>query len=418
MQQYKRWVIYTASLFLIISAVLINGTNMYFMAALLLMLPLVSYAVGMHSLRDLEFSREAPASGWDGETVTFQLVVRSKSRVPRLVLEARDELPEWLHPESRGPIVFHAAPNSTTRTAYGVRLEKRGAYRLTGFVVTALDPLGIYSFAKRFPVEGDILVYPVPEAMPELILGGAERYGFRELPMAAVRGSGVDPDGVREYIPGDPLRRMHWKSTARTGTLNVIEFEESRAANIVLALNTHRGAHVGTGKQSTFEYLVRAAASMAQSAVRQGASVRLVATEGPDPADSSRRGTDHLYTMLSSLARVEPEDEEPLSQTLIRRVGSLPTGNSLVVFTSGHDADLPGVLRHYTMTGIQVVVIHADSRSFVPESRHPTQEEQREYLDMLHAAQTATYLISRNESGSLIPETANDVGFTSSRRGG
>src|SRR5438094_6216291 len=134
--------------------------------------------------------------------------------------------------------------------------------------------------------------------MQDVAVSGSERFGVRDFPIAATRGSGVDPDGVREYIPGDPLRRMHWKSTARTGRLSVIEFEESRSINVVLALDLSRIAHFGEGRQSTLEYLIRAAASIAQSALRQGAGIRLVTSDTPDVADLMGRGYDHLYSVL------------------------------------------------------------------------------------------------------------------------
>jgi uncharacterized protein (DUF58 family) len=131
----------------------------------------------------------------------------------------------------------------------------------------------------------------------------------------------VDPDGVRQYVPGDPLRRMHWKSTARTGKLNVIEFEESHALNVVMAIDLARDSVVGEGRQSTLEYLVTAAASIAQLAVRQGASVRLVSGDTPDPADFAGRGSEHLFLVLSSLARAEANQPESLGSRLVERVG-------------------------------------------------------------------------------------------------
>src|SRR2546423_579599 len=238
MQHYKRWVIYTASFFLILSAALVGGIHLYYMAAILLMLPITSYGLGMLNLRNL--------------------------------------------------------------------------------------------------------VFPVPEPISDIVLSGAERYGFRELPIAATRGSGVDPDGVREYVPGDPLRRMHWKSTARTGKLSVIEFEESKAVNVVLALDLNEQAHAGEGKISTLEYLIRVAASLAQSAIRQGASVRLVANDEPDPAAAAGRGTEHLYAVLGALARAEAKQSQRLSETLVCRGGRRAPGTTLVVLTSGMESELPG----------------------------------------------------------------------------
>ena len=109
MHQYKRWVIFTASLFLAISAALVNGSHLYYMAAILLMLPLISYLLGMFNLHNLEFSREVPASGWDGETVAFHFVAHSRARFPKMFLQARDHLPEWLEPVDPEPPMFNAA---------------------------------------------------------------------------------------------------------------------------------------------------------------------------------------------------------------------------------------------------------------------------------------------------------------------
>jgi uncharacterized protein (DUF58 family) len=239
--------------------------------------------------------------------------------------------------------------------------------------------------------------------MPELALSGSERYGFRDLPIASARGGGVDPDGVREYVPGDPLRRMHWKSTARTGKLNVIEFEESRSVNIVLAIDLHRGSHVGHGRESTFEYLVRTAASLAETAIRQGATARL-AVAGERDSEATGRGTDHLFAILRGLARIEPDDKEPLSRTISGRVGNLTAGTTLVVLTSGLDSDLPAALSMYARSGIRVVVIYADPISFDPDFKLPSRQKYEDLLDQFSVMQNALYVVRRNSGGHIRPE--------------
>lgn len=402
MHQYKRWAIFTAALFLSISAALVSGPHLYYMAGMLLMLPLISYGLGMVTLRGLEVRREAPPSGWDGETVTFHAVVQSHSRVARLFLQAEDLLPEHLEIEEPAPL-FNALPNAVTRIPYRVRLAKRGAYRLEWIRLTALDPLGMFAFPQRYRCPGEFLVYPIPETIPDIVMTGAERFGYRDLPFAAVRGSGVDPDGVREYVPGDPLRRMHWKSTARTGRLSVIEFEESRAVNIVLALDLYSGAHAGQGRESTLEYLIRMAASLAQMAVRQGASARLVAGETVDGAEFGR-GSEQLYAILGGLARAEARDPDPLSATLNARVGSLQAGATLIALTAGADTGLPGALAEYTRKGAHVVTVYADPRSFEPDVRLPTRDAQRRVLSDLAGAQTDLYLLCSRPGEALQPE--------------
>ncbi len=400
---YKRWAIFAAAMFLMISAALVSGPHLYFMAGMLLMLPLISYLIGMVGLHGLEVSRDVPVSGWDGESAVFQIVVRSRSRIPRLFLQAHDHLPEWIEPQEPEPPLFNVPAFSETKVPYQVNLRKRGAYRLEWVTVTAIDPLGIFAFSRRYRLPAEFLVYPVPEPMPDLALTGSERYGFKDLPVASARGGGVDPDGVREYVPGDPLRRMHWKSTARTGKLNVIEFEESRAVNIVLALDLHRGSHVGHGRESTLEYLVRAAASLAETAVRQGATAQL-AVGGDRDSETPGRGTDHLFAVLRGLARVEPNDKEPLSRSIAGRVGNLSAGTTLIALTSGLDTDLPDALELYTRTGVRVVVVYADPMSFDPGARLHSGEQQDKLLDRYAAMQDALYVIRRHSGGILRPE--------------
>jgi uncharacterized protein (DUF58 family) len=311
------------------------------------------------------------------------------------------------------PPYLNVPPLGTVRVPYAVELRRRGLHKTDWITVTALDPLGIFAFTHRFRAPAEILVYPVPQELPEFALIGSEKYGYRDLPIASVRGSGVDPDGVREYVPGDPLRRMHWKSTARTGKLSVIEFEESRAVNMILVLDLCRQGEVGDGTETTLEYLIRAAASFAQEGIRQGASVRLL-TGMPGEGDGfAGRGTEHLYTILSQLARAEATLTEPLSVSLVKRLGLLPPGNSLVVFTAYTDSALAASLMPYTTNGTQATVVFADPRSFKPGSPFPTLESRRAYIESLAAAQADCLILNRQENQSIQLESLSHGSFYS-----
>jgi uncharacterized protein (DUF58 family) len=410
MQHYKRWAIFTAGVFLLISATLVNSPNLYYMAALLLALPLISYGIGMLSLRDLEFSRTVPGSGFEGETAVFVAKVRSNARLPRMFLQISELLPHPLEPERADSEFFNVPPKAEIEVRYEVEFSRRGAYTLDQFIVTALDPLGIYSFSKRVASPAEFVVYPVPQQIPDLVRSGAERFGFRDIPVAAARGSGVDPDGVREYVPGDPLRRMHWKSTARTGKLSVIEFEESRAVNVVMALDTREGTDVGEGNQTTLEYLVTAAASIAQMIIRQGASVRLFAGDEPTAAAAAGHGTEQLYTVLDTLARVEARERESFSKRIISTVGMLQPGTTLILLTADMDEDLPEVVAAYTSAGIQVLVVYADPRSFNVAVRHPLRESQHAWYHSLAAVRAEVALLHRDQMRQLRPEVVTDAG--------
>jgi uncharacterized protein (DUF58 family) len=379
--QLKMIVLICAAVFIIISAALVGNQQLYYMAALLLVLPIVSYAVGVFSHRGIVVSRRLPASAWEGETVDFELMVEAGGGYPRLFLRARDDLPRWLTMDEKAPPIFHVAPSAETSVAYRVRLEKRGRYDLSSISILATDPLGLFTFARKFTAPGELLVYPRIDSVPDTLVAGSERYGFRDLPQHGVRGAGVDPDGVRGYVPGDPLRRMHWKSVARTGKLHVVEFEESRSANLIVVLDIAKGAYSDEGSDSSFERLVRVAAGLSQSGIRQGSAVRLVSLTEPNLADSPGRGSEHLYSVLAALARVEPNDPVAFGDSVIGRVGPVQPGTTVLLLTAHIDSELSNSISHLLADGSHVMLLYADPTEFGGR-RTFTTEQQRLFDDV------------------------------------
>jgi uncharacterized protein (DUF58 family) len=410
MTRVKRFALVTAATFLLLSASLVHLGHLYYMAALILALPIASLAVSVFTLRGLSFEREVPGTAWEDETATFVLKVTNAGYTPRLFLRALDQLPQWIRPVADEPPLFDVPGRATARIPYEADLLKRGAYTIPAVTVVTQDPLGIFYFRKTLPCKSEILVYPRPQRIPDVLLSGAERFGFRDMPIAAARGYGVDIDGVREYVPGDPLRRMHWKSVARTGRLNVIEFEESRSINIVLVLDCRAGSDVGEGLQTSFEYLVRTAASLAHLGIRQGASVRLVCGEEPDPANAMGRGTDHMLEILACLARAEANDPNYLGDRLVQRVGHVQPGTSLVILTSSVDTVLPGPLLHYASAGAQITVIYADPTDFSARGGAlPTAEERSAYIQQLSTSNATLLLLRRTADRQIDLQPITDV---------
>lgn len=410
MASVKVTAIFTTALFLMAAGSVSAGWQMYFMAAVLLALPAASYAVGWASLRGLSVQRELPTPSWSGETADFALTVGAADKLPRMFLEVRDSLPKWLRRTDAAPVTFDVPAGSAARVRYGVDMAKRGVYRLASVSVVARDPLGLFAFRRSFPAEGELVVYPTPEDIGGIVLTGSERYGYRDFPFPAAHGSGGEPDGVREYVPGDQLRRMHWKSVARTGKLNVIEFEESRSLSVVLALDTYRGGDIGEAPESTFEYLIRAAASIAQSAVREGAGVRLVGGGASGLDSRTGRGVEHLMAVLALLAEAEATDTTRISTGLRRHVGTLTAGSTLVVLTADPDPFLAESLSAYTVAGLRSVVVVADGPSFLGKGRRvPHDSAMNAFITSLAGARAETFVLRRSETRRLTLESARTI---------
>lgn len=368
MRRYKRTAISVAAVFMLIVAITLNNASLYLMASILFVLPITSLLLGFWLRRDLEFRRTVHSPGWSGEVVDFTVELFNGGLIPRPRIEITDLLPAWIKPIQNPPLITHLPGCAHTTVIYSVNLLKRGIYSLTGYKVGVSDPLGLFSFSGIVSAPGEIMVFPTPENLPDLLLSGGDRFGYQDSARVTIHGHGVDPDGVREYRPGDPLRRIHWRTTARTGNLSVIEFDEMRTSSLCLALDLTPGSDVGEGLDTTLEYLVRVAASLAKMAVDQGSEVSLITNGPPECQAMADRGDDQLHHILRVLAAVQTTGDTPLEKILNRYLSITGSELSLFVLTASAAERTMDFLRSYRKSGGQVVIIYADPNDFAPSS--------------------------------------------------
>ncbi|HLK59290.1 MAG TPA: DUF58 domain-containing protein, partial [Chthonomonadaceae bacterium] len=325
-------------------------------------------------------------------------------------LMIREPFPAWVELVEPEPRLFNVEGRSTTRVQIPVHFLKRGVYRVNSFDVTALDPLGVFAFTRRIPCDGEIVVYPMPQTMGQMPLIGRDRNGWQEFSATALRGNSVDPDGVRGYVPGDPLRHIHWRQTARTGQLSVIEFEEAQAVNLVIAIDLFRGTEYGQGLDTTLEYGVLLAATIVQQAIQQGAGVRLLVPaldESPGLqalTDTFGRGQEHLYRILDVLARAEAKSTVHLSDLIMGSVWSLPIGTTLIAISSQPEPALVEALSRFTVSGGEVALVYVDPDSFGrPDHKARGSRTEGVMADLL-AVGVQTFQLRKNPYRDVMPE--------------
>ena len=167
------------------------------------------------------------------------------------------------------------------------------------------------------------------------------------LPAAQLEGSHASPvrtlqttplaTTVRPYAPGDAMNRIHWKTTARHGEIQVKEFDLEQTADAWIVLDLQRSVQAGRGDESTVEASIRAAASIADKALQENRAVGMTVNVGRTtflPPD--RGGRQHLKIM-QLLAAVEADGSAPLVETLISTVGRLRRGMTAVIITPSLD---------------------------------------------------------------------------------
>jgi uncharacterized protein (DUF58 family) len=236
--------------------------------------------------------------------------------------------------------------------------------------------------------ETTIVVYPRAENLP--------RFGRvpGELPGGSLQGRRVqfttpNVSGVREYSPGDPFNRIHWASTARTGRLMVREFELDPSADIWLVVDLHRDDQVGEGLQSTEEYAVTAAASLAKFFLGQGRSVGLISQGVTLPTD---RGPRQLERVLEVLALVRANSQLSLAALLSAETGRFLRSSTLVVVTPTVSESWVSFCQMLSGRGIHSlgVLIEADTFGRAPSPLL--------LVSSLAAARIPAYIVKRGES--------------------
>lgn len=196
------------------------------------------------------------------------------------VLLVEDQIPWALG--SRPRFVIDAMrPGWSRHIDYQVQAEVRGQYDIGPLHVRASDPFGLLELRRTFTKTASLVVIPATEPLPAIPLQGAWTGSGDNRPRPFASGSAADVT-VREYRLGDDLRRVHWRSTAKVGSLMVRREEQPWQSRCTLFVDNRARVHRGQGPHSSVERAVVAAASIAVHLTAQGYQVRLVSASGEE----------------------------------------------------------------------------------------------------------------------------------------
>lgn len=329
------------------------------------------------SLEEVVFSRTLTEHRlFVGESVDVRLTIENRKIVPVPWLELREQLPRGM--EVDGSTQASTAPGARTllrSTSLGsndrltwplsLRALARGYYRVGPTRLKSGDLFGLYEREEETgrPADG-IIVYPRTYPLPDLGLDSARPFGDR-------RGGNPifeDPSrvvGVRDYQPGDPLRRIDWKSTARAQRLQARLYEPSRSFSVVIALNIPTFEQTWQGSDPVLlERGVSVAASLARAAVEAGYAVGLIANGSfPDADRPIRIGAgsrpDQLNRILEALATVTSFTTSRMARELEDpgEGQALPAGATVVLVAALLGDDLAATLRRLRQQGHYVHVV-------------------------------------------------------------
>jgi len=259
----------------------------------------------------------------EGEPLALEVVLHG-----RPWLASRIELRDRVGPLGEQRIAL--ARNGSAEVV--VERAPRGRYALGPGTLLVDDPLGLSRLELPVPLGGAVLVRPrVPELGLLFSDAGSHGDGGRRQPVR--RPSGLEPHGVREYVEGEPLRAVHWPTSARRGQLMVRELEDAPRDSVAVVLDVERSSIAGPPGDSSLDDAVRAAAGLVRAhAARSRGAVLVIGTPAPDIHRVRTLGAE-WERALDALAGVEGMDGTPLASLVAPR-GVLATVAELVVVTA------------------------------------------------------------------------------------
>lgn len=319
--------------------------------------------------------------------------------VEQAVLEARPGarqwLPRlWLEIHDRSDLPGHHLDRVLSLGPMGHRVwelrstcVQRGRFMLGPVWVTSGDPFGLFRASRKLVDGTAIVVYPRAVQLP--------RFGRvpGQLPGGSLQGARAqfttpNVSSVRDYQPGDPFNHIHWLTTARTGRLIVREFELDPAADIWLVVDLGRDVQAGSGPESTEEYAVTAAASLARLFVDQGRSVGMVSQHTTLPTD---RGPRQLDRMLEILAVLRATSHLNLEVMLAAETSRFARSSTLVVITPSVSEGWVFFGQALAARGVRTTAVLIEAATFGPAASPLL------LVSSLAAAHVPTYLVKRGD---------------------
>jgi uncharacterized protein (DUF58 family) len=361
-----------------------TGITIFFHLFYLMMAMLVcSYLWAWLNLRGLRVFRETQTTRTQvGEVAQERIMVENTWPVAKLWVELRDHSDL---PDHGTGFVSYLPPRSKRRWIMHTRCTVRGKYTLGPTSLFSGDPFGIFRLKRDVPGTSEILVYPPTTALPAFSLPSAELPGGQDVRSRTFQ---VTPNvaTIRDYQPGDSFNRIHWRSTARLNKLIVKEFELDPTAEFFLVVDMQErvqqqlevhGQRLFDGRslESTEEYTIYAAASLARFLLERNRSTGLIAWGQQRELIPAERESRQLFKILETLAVLRARGLQPLDEVLTAESGRFGRNCTLLIVTSSVDARWVAALQQLVYRGVRATVVLVDPQSFGGwNSLQPVQE--------------------------------------------
>jgi uncharacterized protein (DUF58 family) len=242
-----------------------------FSTLLIILIDWILMRIRMVSLEKLIIKREYNDRIFDGETVTIGIYIENKSLIGLYNLEIDDRYPQTSHiirGSNRG--VINVPPKSRVKIEYSLKIDAIGRHDFSELNIRNRDILGLFTITGRFlDIKKNII--QCYANIPKIDVREMAARGYRILRgpwISKIVGFGMDFKDIREYKPGDEIKRIDWKASARINKLMIREYEAEAQSNIIIVLDLSTNMFLGILGKRKYDYSAKTIAFILGHAIR------------------------------------------------------------------------------------------------------------------------------------------------------
>jgi uncharacterized protein (DUF58 family) len=282
---------------------LLSSKGMYLMAYGGVLTLGISWLVSRTRLGVNAARSELPLRMQAGQAAEVELSLQCRRRLSTVVLN--EALPASFGTNVTVPL-SSLRPGDEFQHRYTFVPPHRGVYDIGPLTARWSDPFGVTTHQQVLLDATEVIVHPRGEPVSARVLTRMWEDPPVRPPVSKPWPVGFEFYGLRDYVPGDDLRRVVWQTLAKTGQLMVRESEQGITDRVVLVVDTQRSQHSPGDPSESLECAVRLAASVGAQHLHEGFSVTLVTNQGL--VLSQLRGAHARIALLDELARLQPSD--------------------------------------------------------------------------------------------------------------
>jgi len=366
-----------------------------------------SYVLTRFGLADLEAGyRVDHRQGHVGDDLRTTYSISNASRLPKPWLEVYNptDLPVPLPGRALG--LRSWAQRSWVAI---VPLTRRGTYRIEPMVVRTGDPFGFFEAAATVGRPTVVTVFPRVVPLPRWRLPHANLEGAHSAPERTLQTT-PQATTVRPYAPGDSFNRIHWRSTARLGEIQVKEFDLEQTADVWLFVDLDIGVQGGTGDVSTVEESLRVAASIVHDAIVENRAVGITTSGHRLVSIPADRGPRQRLKIMQLLAAVDGDGHAHLGEVLLSGLPRLRRGMTAVIVTPSVDRSWVRALTSLRGRGVAAAVVTVDASSYERAGRSGRNEQDDELAAESQQRRALSFALAEYDLKSYAVAEGDDLG--------